>query len=74
MTTKHDSQAQVDSEFKTVYDQAQPKQFRNVTSTPILADMQDGEVVTFSSGVVKIMFRVGQEIFAVGVSCVTVRR
>jgi len=70
----HDSQGKIDSEFTNLYGQAQPAQFEIVSSTPNLTDMKDGEVVIFSSGAVKMMWRAGQELYAVSGSCITVRR
>lgn len=70
----HDNSRKVDDEFTNVYGQTQAEQFRTVQSTPILSEMKDFEVVIVSSGAVKLMFRVGQEIYAVSGSCVTVRR
>lgn len=70
----HDNQQKTDGEFVNLYDQAQAEQFRVVTSTPILSDLKDSEVVIFSSGTSKLMWRAGQEVYAVQGSCVTVRR
>lgn len=72
--SQHDTKEKVDNEFKNGYDQMQPRQFTVVTSTPNLSDFRDGEMVIFSSGAVKVMVRVGQEIYTVGISCITVRR
>lgn len=73
---EHETPAKVDAEFFNVYDQAQPKQFRVVTTTPSVLDtnFKDGEIVIFSSGAVKLMLRSGQEIYAINVSCITIRR
>ena len=70
----HDSPTRIDDEFTNLYDQAQAEQFRVVFATPNLNDLKDNEVVIVSSGAIKMMFRVGQEIYSVNVSCVTVRR
>lgn len=70
----HDNQRKVDDEFVNVYGQAQPDQFKVFNTTPNLTQLKDGEAVIFSCSTVKMMFRSGQEIFAVGVSCITVRR
>lgn len=74
LTTQHDTTKKTDDEFVNVYYAGQPKQFRVVESTPILSELQDNEVVIFSSGAVKLMWRDAQEIYAVTGSCVTVRR
>lgn len=70
----HDSQEKVDTEFVNLYDQAQSEQFRVVVATPNLNDLKDGEFVIMNSSTTKVMFRIGQEIYSVNVSCVTVRR
>lgn len=72
--TAHDDQKKTDDEFTNIYGQAQSSQFKVVASTPNLTDLKDGEVVIFSTGAVKLMFRNGQDIYAVTVSCVTIRR
>lgn len=70
----HDTPAKVDDEIKNVADSVQDEQLTVFTSTPILSQLKDGQMVIFSSGTVKLMFRQNQEIFAVSVSCITVRR
>lgn len=75
IVNEHRTPAQVDGEFTNLYDQAQPKQFRVVNSTPAFAEFKDGEVIVFSSNTVnKILWRSGEEIYAVIGSCITVRR
>ena len=64
----------VAEEFVNAENSLQDRQFRVVTTTPALADLRDGEFVIFSSTAVKILIRQGQEIYAVQVSCITVRR
>lgn len=70
----HEDKDQIDDEFRNAYLNFQPLQYRVVEATPTLTDLQDGEVVIFSSGAVKLMWRNLQEIYAVTGSCVTVRR
>ncbi len=73
--SRHDTQDKVDNEILNIYDQAQSQQFRVVMATPNLTELRDNEVVVFSTGtLVRLMFRAGQEIYSVSVSCVTVRR
>ena len=81
VANKHDTQDKTDSEFVNIYQQAQSKNFKVVSATPSLNDLQDGEIVIVSSitnnpgqSYTKLMFRSGQEIFSVNLSCVTVRR
>lgn len=71
---EHESQVKVDAEFKNVAVKVQDKSFAIVNSTPNLTDFQDGEFRIFQATVTKIMFRAGQEIYAVTVSCITVKR
>ncbi len=65
---------QIKDEFDNIYQNVQGKQFRVVTSTPALTELQDHEVVIFSSGAVKLMLRDNQDIYSVNVSCITLRR
>lgn len=46
----HNEPRKVDEEFTQLYKQAQPEQFRVVSSTPLLSELKDSEVVIFSSG------------------------
>lgn len=71
----HGDKKRTDDEFTNIYQQAQAKNFRVMPDTPSLNDIQEGEMVIVSTtSFTKIMFRRNQEIFAIGVSCVTVRR
>lgn len=72
--TKHDEENKTNDEFINIYNQAQPRQFRVVTATPIVSDLQDGEVVIVSSGTIRLMLRSNIEIYSINLSCVTVRR
>lgn len=65
---------QIQSEMRNIFSGTQPRQFKTISSTPSLLSLQDNEVVIFSSGAVKIMWRNKQEIFAIAGSCVTVVR
>ena len=74
ITAGHDDQDKTDREFKNIYETGQGRNFTVLNSTPNLNDIEDGEVVIVSStSYTKLMFRMGQEIYAVNVSCVTVR-
>jgi len=71
----YESESLSRGEFRNVTDNAQDRQFRIVSSTPVLSELRDGEIVIVSSGTYgKVMFRSNQEIYAVDASCVTVRR
>lgn len=71
----YENEDKIDDEFSNLYEQAQPVQFIVRNSTPILGELQDGQVIIVSSHTyVKFMFRVNQEIYAVNASCVTIRR
>lgn len=72
--TIHDSSDKVDTEIKQIANDVQDKSFDIDSSTPNLSDFKDGQFVIFKSTAVKIMFRAGNEIYAVQASCVTVRR
>lgn len=62
-------------EFRNVEAALQDQQHRVFLSTPNLNDLKDGELVRVSSGTFfKMMIRDNQDIYAIGVSCVTVRR
>lgn len=71
----HDEQKKTDDEFIGLYDGVQSRQFRIVTTTPNLTDFRDGEMMVFTStNQAKVMMRVGNEIYLVNFSCITVRR
>ena len=73
--TEHDDQRKTDQEFINVANDVQSRQFKVVNSTPNLLDLRDNELVIMSSGTItRIMFRTGQEVYSLNVSCVTVRR
>lgn len=72
--TTHETQDKVDNEITNLYTQAQSNQFRVYVGTPNLSEMKDGEVIISSAGLVRLMFRQGQEIYTVNFSCITVRR
>lgn len=71
---RYDNESAISFEFSNVYQTLQDKQFRVFKTTPALNDLMDREMVIFSSGAVKIMWRENQEIYAVTGSCVTVNR
>ena len=72
---QHDSQEKVDEELRNIYYAAQSNQFTIFTDTPTPTDLKDGEIVIYSSGTVqKLIWRDGEDIYAVQGSCITVRR
>lgn len=72
--SKHDTPEKVDEEFAHIEKEAQGRQFTVWQTTPNVSQLRDGEIVVFSTGAIKLMYRVGQEIYAVSGSCITVRR
>lgn len=73
--TSHKDLKQVDTEFSNIEESVQAAQFTVFMATPILSELRDNEVVIISTnGWTAIMFRAGEDIFKVSVSCVTVRR
>lgn len=79
IANEHDSQQKVDDEFKQIYQQAQPIQYRKFDSTPNLTDLQDGQMAIISSSTrngsySKFIYRDNLEIYTVGGSCITIRR
>lgn len=72
---KHTTLGQVDDELNNISDAKQDVQFRILTSTPALNDLQDHEVVlVITTGTARIMLRDNVEIYSVNLSCVTVLR
>lgn len=62
-------------EFNNAADSLQDKQFFVVNDTPALNDLQDGQIMVYSTGTVnKLIWRRNQEIYSVNGSCVTIRR
>lgn len=62
-------------EFSNLENDVQSQQFTVFQSTPVLSELKDGQIVIVSSGTYnKLMFRTGQDIFSISVSCVTVFR
>lgn len=63
----HDNQVKTDEEFKNVYDQAQRRQYTLVLTTPNYQDLQNGEMVVYSSSTINptiaLMLRVGTTIY-----------
>jgi hypothetical protein len=72
---EYDKPEKVRQEFRNLENTVQDQQFRVVTSTPVLTDLKDHEIVVFSSGTLsQIIWRDGIDIYAVRGSCVTIRR
>lgn len=65
--TKHNDLKQVDDEIKNMSDNFQSRQFTVVASTPNYQDIQDGEVVIYSSATINptisLMLRVGTTLY-----------
>lgn len=62
----------VREEFSNLETNVQDQSFTVFTGTPTLSDLKDGQIVIVSSGTFnKLMYRIGQEVFSVDVSCVT---
>lgn len=62
----HDSLKKVDDEIKNMTDNLQSRQFTVVNTTPNYLDLQDGEMVVYSSfpfTPVSLMLRVGTTIY-----------
>jgi hypothetical protein len=73
--SNHEKKDKLEAEFNHIEGSVQDRQFTVLESTPNLGDIRDREIVIVSSGTyTKLMFRMNEEIYAVGVSCVTVRR
>ena len=65
----------VRDEFRNAENDLQSKQFDVFPTTPALSELRDFQIVVITSNsYVKLMFRSGQDIYAVTVSCVTVKR
>ena len=67
---RHEKSDQVDDEFSNIYLNVQPLQFRVFDSTPNADDLQDGEMVIFSSGAIKLMLRAGTTVYQVNLSTI----
>lgn len=73
--TLHDAPQKVTDEFRNVERTTQSKQWRVLSGTPTLTDLEDHEVVLVSSnGWTAIMFRDNVEVYSIRFSCVTVSR
>lgn len=72
--SRHDTVEKVDSEITHIANDVQSRQFTVWTTTPSLNDIRDGEFIIFVATQAKVMFRSGQEIYSINLSCVTVRR
>ena len=70
----YESKEKIVDEFKNIENDLQSREFRVFSSTPNLSDLVDGEIVVFSSGSVKIMFRNLNDVYSVNASCITIRR
>lgn len=72
---RHDTQEKVDSEFKNLGNDVQSREFTVLSSTPTPKDMRIGEIVIMSSGAAKmLLIRVGEDIYSVQTSCITIWR
>ena len=49
-------------EFQNVYKNAQPKNFKIMTTTPTLSQLENGEVVILKSNPDSLIFREGQKL------------
>lgn len=66
---------QIAAEVKNVTDNCQDKQFTVYVATPNLRDLRDGEIILVASGTYNaVIYRVGQDIYKVVPSCITVTR
>lgn len=75
ITDDHDTPEKVNAEVTNIENSLQDQQHTVFQSTPILSQVKDGGVVIVSSATYnKLMWRLGQEIYAVNGSCVTVYR
>jgi hypothetical protein len=75
VATTYKEEAEIEVEFKNLYDNVQAKQFRVFTTTPVFSDLQNGEIVIVSSGVFNVLiFKAGEDIYRVNSSCITVVR
>ena len=73
--TEHKDLKQVDTEFSNIEESVQGNQFTVYNATPILSELRDREVVIVSSmGWTALMIRVYDDIYAIKLSCTTVRR
>ena len=70
----YDTPDKINEEFQNVEDDLQSQQYRVFSSTPNLSELKDGQIVIFSSGAIKIMFRQNNDIYSVNASCITIRR
>lgn len=72
---KHETTEKVDNEFKEIEQTVQPKQWATFSSTPIVKELSDKQVVIVSSqGWSTIMWRDNNEIYSIRGSCSTVLR
>ena len=74
ISSEYDTQDKIKDEFKQVELSVQDKQFTIYKTTPNLSDLQNGQIVIFSSGVVRIFFRENQDIYSINTSCITVHK
>ena len=74
----HDNTNKVDTEFRNVEASLQDQQFTAYSSTPTLSSVKDGSIfIVYGSSMTTwtaLMWRVGNEIYKVNGSCVTVVR
>jgi len=70
----HENEDKVTAEFINIEESVQTEDFTVRSTTPNLTDLKDGQIVIFSSGSVKLMFRQLNDIYSVNASCITIRR
>jgi hypothetical protein len=70
----YDKPEKIKDEFDNLEQDAQSEQFDVWKTTPNLTDLKDGQIVIFSSGAIKLMWRNRNDIYAVQGSCITIRR
>ena len=68
---EHTTQDKVDEEFRNIFLNVQPLQFIVVTSTPNATEYQEGQIVIFSSGVIKLMLSQGSTVYQVTFSSIS---
>lgn len=64
----------VSDEFRNVEEDVQSQEFQVYTTTPNLTDLKNGQIVIFSSGAIKLMWRENNDIYTIQGSCITIRR
>ena len=70
----YETKEKIGDEFKNIETDVQSAAFKVFKTTPNLSDLRDGEIIIFSSGAVKLMWRNLNDIYMVQGSCITIRR